>query len=76
MFPVFAHMNNVGMNILKRAILWTREVILVKDTIPWGEMIGSEYLFSFSRYCQIVFLDGCTKSQSHQDFMGILVALY
>lgn len=72
---VFARMNNVGMNILTQVILWTRAVILVKAIIPWGEIIGSEYLFSFSRYCQIVFLDGCTNSQSHQDFMRILVAL-
>ena len=103
--PVFAHMNNVGMNILTQVILWTQAVILVKDIVPWGEITGSEYLFSFSSvrslsrvrlfgtpwiaacqaslsitnsqsYCQIVFLDGCTNSQSHQDFMRILVALY
>ena len=34
MSPVFAHMNNVGMNILTQVILWTQAVILVKDIIP------------------------------------------
>lgn len=72
---MFAHMNDIGMNILTQVILWTWAVILVKDIIPY-EIVGSEHMFSFSRYCQIVFPNGCTHSQSHQNFMRILVALY
>lgn len=69
-------MNDTGMNILTQVILWTWAVILTKDIIPWGEIVGSEHMFSFSRYCQIVFQNGCTHSQSHQNFMRILVTLY
>ena len=64
-FQCVANMNKAAMNILAYDFWCTRSLVSFEH-IPWSGIVRSQgrLIFSFSRYCQMIFQDGCTNLNS------------